>query len=168
MPYAERTSVPVTQTIAAIQRLLQKHHASDVTVGLKGDKTQVQFDLAKPGSKPAIVRTLRLTLPLPDLDAYKVTPGGQYRWSLKQRAAALKQDHMARHRALLAHLVAKFASQEAGIVEWESLWMAETVMPDGTTAAETFGPVIAEAVSQRQMPALPAPSAPRVTIEEQS
>lgn len=130
MPFAETTKVPVAQTKAEIERLIEKRKGSAFGILQQGDAAMVVFGLQE--------RHIRFTLHFP--------------------ADATDQRKRSLWRALLLVIKAKLEAVDAGIETLEEAFLAQVVMPDGQTVAEHTLPRIAESYRDRSsVPLLPAP-----------
>jgi len=130
--YAEATRVPVSQSRAEIERLLERHKA--VQYGTAVDyierKARVQFRLHD--------RIVRFVINLPD--------------SNRLRGAKLEQAERQRWRALLLVLKAKLESVENQIETFEQAFMANVVLPNDRTVADVMSPLIATAYKENRLP----------------
>lgn len=122
--YAADTRVPVSQSRAEIERLLDKHKAAQYGTAVDYEKAlaQVQFKLKD--------RTIRFRVSLPDKK--KLGEGERY-----ERA------HRQRWRALLLVLKAKLESFENGIETFEEVFLAHIVLPNDRTVGDFVVPQIA-------------------------
>lgn len=133
MPYAQTTRVPVTQSRAEIERLLERHKAMQygTAVDYGTRQARVQFRLHD--------RIVRFVIALPD--PKKLGNGSR-----------LEQAERQRWRALLLVIKAKLESVENAIETFEQAFLANVVMPDDRTVAEILHPVIASAYKDGKMP----------------
>lgn len=142
MPYAEATTVPVERTKVKIERLLQKHGATQRGV-MHDDEAGVArllFVLAG--------RKVRLEVPIPRRDDRKYTHAGESRWAAplpKSRGDRLHdQACRTRWRVLLLFLKAKLEAVSLpplgmGISTVDREFLADLVLPSGGTVAESLG-----------------------------
>jgi hypothetical protein len=121
--FAADTKVPVSQTRAEIERLLDKHKASQYGTAIDYDKgsARVQFKLRE--------RVVRFTVTLPDRK--KLGDGDRFERANRQR-----------WRALLLVLKAKLESFESGIETFEEVFLAQIVLPDDHTVADFVVPQV--------------------------
>ena len=124
MAYAETTKVPIGQTKAEIERLLQKHGASAFGTMQDGLEAAVYFKL-----KDRLVR-FKLTLP-------KDEQGQRSRW-----------------RALLLIVKGKLEAATTGIVTMEDEFLANTGWADNKTVGEVLQPQIREGIRAGGTPRL--------------
>lgn len=148
--YANRTEVPSSQTIAEISVLLRKQGASAFVQGWDDARNLavVEFSLAS--------RRIRFMLPMPARNSreFTRTPVRGYERSHDQIAAAYEQAIRQRWRALLLIIRAKLEAVAAGIVTIEDEFLAQTVLPDGSTVGEATRAAIDTAYATGDMPAL--------------
>ncbi len=147
MAYAENTSVSTDKSRAEIERTLQRYGADQFMYGWDRDKAVVGFRMAK--------RQIRFLLPMPDKRDRKFThtPTGKLR---KETAAFTEWEQACRQkwRALSLVIKAKLEAVEAGIAVFEDEFMANIVLPNGSTVSQFMLPQIAEAYESGQMPKL--------------
>lgn len=131
--YAEKTRVPVSQTRAEIERLLEQHKARQYGTAVDYDQriARVQFSLHG--------RIVRFVITLPDQK--KLGQGSR-----------LEQAERQRWRALLLVIRAKLESVENGIETFEQAFLANVVLPNDRTVAEMTAPLIASAYKDGKMP----------------
>jgi hypothetical protein len=132
--YAADTRVPVAQSRAEIERLLEKARAKQYGTAIDYDlaTARVQFRLHD--------RIIRFTVALPDANKLK---GEQYARRERQR-----------WRALLLVIKAKLESVESAIETFEQAFLANIVMPDDQTVGAHVVPQITEAYRSGKMKAL--------------
>lgn len=121
MSYAARTDVPTGRSRDAITALLRKHGAGSIAVLDDPKRISLAFVLAD--------RNIRFTVPL----------------RAKSSKTATEQDERSRWRALLLVVRGRLESVETGISTFEEAFLANVVLPDGSTVAEQTAPSIAEA-----------------------
>lgn len=131
--YAKTTRVPVTQSRAEIERILDRAKARQFGTAIDYEKrlARVTFGLHD--------RLVRFTVALPD-------PG-------KLRGERYEQATRQRWRALLLVIKAKLESVENAIETFEEAFLANIVMPNDQTMAELAKPLIAESYRTKRMPA---------------
>lgn len=137
--YASKTRVPAGQSRAEIERLLERHKAKQYGTAVDYDlgKARVQFRLHD--------RIVRFVIGLPDPKKLG-------------RATRLDQAERQKWRALLLVIKAKLESVENDIETFEQAFLANIVMPNDKTVAESIAPAIAAAYKDGKMRALmPAP-----------
>jgi hypothetical protein len=139
--YAADTKVPVSQTRAEIERLLDKHKASQYGTAIDFDLcvARVQFKLQQ--------RTVRFTVQLPDKK--KLGEGERF-----------EKAHRQRWRALLLVLKAKLESLENGIETFEEVFLAQIVLPNDRTVADFVVPQVKRMYETGRMLELPASAGP--------
>jgi hypothetical protein len=127
--YAQATKVPVTQSRAEIERLLQKHKA-------KQYGTAVDYDQRK----------ARVQFRLEDRTVQKLGRAERYERAERQK-----------WRALLLVIKAKLESVENDIESFEEAFLAHIVMPGDQTVAEIVRPHIAASYKSGKL-LMPAPA----------
>jgi hypothetical protein len=129
MAYAEKTKVAVAETRDEIQRLLSKRGAERFFFTDEPDKAVIGFFLG--------AMLIKITVPYP-----------------RQDAAILQQTKRARWRRLLLIIKARFEAIDSGITTIEREFLADTVMPDGSTVAEWTAPALRSMIERGEMPTL--------------
>ena len=124
--YAARTKVPADRTRLEIEALMRKRGADQFFSGADNSRAVLAFRIAD--------RHMRFSLPLADTRS--------------------DQQIRARWRALLLVIKARLEAIDIGIVSFEEAFLAETVLPDRTTVAETMLPQIETAYGTGKMPPL--------------
>lgn len=136
--YASGTDVTSDRSQIEISRTIARYGASAFVSGWGPDSALIEF--AKNG------RRIRFVLPLPERGAseFTLTPTGRKR---SRSAAEQAYDQAVRQkwRALALVIKAKFEAVESGIVEFESEFLAHTVLPSGRTVSDEVGPQVAAA-----------------------
>ena len=125
MAYAEKTLVPVVDTIAEIRRVIVKHGGAQFVFGVGDDRVMVGF------TKDS--RQVRLQV-------------GQ---DPKQ-----EQRNKASCRALLLVTKAKLEAVAAGVSVFEDEFLAHIVLPDGKLVGSQARVALAAAYEGREMPPL--------------
>lgn len=141
--YAHDTRVPVAQSRAEIEKLLERHKAKQYGTAVDYDLLQarVQFRLHD--------RIVRFVIGLPDP-------------ARLGKGTRLEQAERQRWRALLLVIKAKLESVENTIETFEQAFLANIVLPNDKTVAEVVAPAIAGAYKDGKMRALmPAPPDPK-------
>jgi len=134
--YAEHTAVPVDRSKSEIERILVRYGAAEFGYATRGRKAAVMFS--------AHGKHLRFVLPLPDKTEIIRTPGGRQRKNTVQDEMLAKETRR-RWRALALEIKAKLEAVETGIALFEQEFLAQIVLPDGRTVADTILPGIEEA-----------------------
>ena len=150
--YAENTSVSTEKSRAEIETTLTRYGATAFAYGWEGNRASIQFE--------AKGRRIRFDLPLPDPKAERFTMTAHTdKWrrkplSAEKARAAWEQGCRQAWRALALVIKAKLEAVAAGITEFESEFLANIVLPDGSTVAQQVRPKIALAYQQNDMPKL--------------
>lgn len=144
--YAEGTQVDETKSRAEIEKTLRRYGATEFMYATKDGKAMIAFK--------ARGRFIRFLLPLPGEfdDEFKYTPARRFLRTDKERLAAWEQACRQRWRALALLIKAQLEAVETGIVSFEDVFLAMTVLPTGQTMNEWAAPQIAEAYSSGCMP----------------
>lgn len=149
--YAANTDVSAEKSRGEIERILMRYGADQFAYGFEtGRGAMVQFR--------ADARLIRFVINLPDPQdkEFWYTPARRQRRSQAAAEAAWEQATRQRWRALSLVIKAKLEAVEAGISEFEQEFLANIVLPDGTTVGDWMGPQVAAAYDSGQMPsALP-------------
>ena len=147
MSYAEKTTVSTDRSRAEIERTLQKYGADQFMYGWDQDKALVGFRMAG--------RQIRFLLPMPDKRDRKFThtPTGKVR---KESSAYSEWEQACRQkwRALSLVIKAKLEAVEAGIAIFDDEFMANIILPNGSTVSDFMLPQIEDAYESGQMPKL--------------
>ncbi len=147
--YAENTKVPASKSRDEIERTLQRYGAEQFAYGWEAGRAMIQFKADR--------RLVRFVLAMPDrLD-------NEFRFTPTEKLRAEDTAHQLwekacrqRWRALALVVKAKLEAVESGIAEFEQEFMANIVLPNGTTVGEWMAPQIEEAYETTLMPsALP-------------
>jgi hypothetical protein len=147
--YAARTDVSADRTRSELERLLVAHGATGFGFGWdSGDSRQhVVFRLAD--------RMIKLTVPVPDPadPAIYLTPTGRRR-SKGQIAEQVQAEFRRRWRSLLLVTKARLVAVQDGVQTLEEAFMADVILPDGSTVGEWLHPQLDTAYATAEMPSL--------------
>lgn len=148
--YAEGTTVSVERSKSAIERLLRDHGATGLLLAWDDRRafSIVQFRLDE--------RMVHMTVEEPNPDDYLVTPKNVKRTPVQAKSAA-EREHMRRWRALYLIIRAKLEMIEGGGSTAEREFMADLLLPDGTTLGAHVGPKLEAAYESGEMPTLMLP-----------
>ena len=141
--YAKGTKVPITQTRGEIENLLVKHGADGFGYASKGNQAAIQFEING--------HQIRMTIPLPDPEDFRVTQG-RVRRNEQQMKATHEQACRERWRSMLLAIKAKLNNVAMGITSVDDEFMAHIMLTDGTTVGEWLQPQIKESYRNRTMP----------------
>ncbi len=147
MAYAQNTSVSTEKSRAEIERTLTRYGADQFMYGWNADTAVIGFRLAS--------RQIKFMLPMPDKGdpEFIFTPTGKDR----SEAAAYKeweQSCRQKWRALALVIKAKLEAVDAGIAIFEDEFMANIVLPNGSTVSQFMLPQIEKAYDNGDMPKL--------------
>jgi hypothetical protein len=143
----EDTEVPADRSKAEIRALLLKYGAVQFGIVEEPGRALVGF--------VAHGRLVRLEVPLPDRRASATTKAGKYLGS--GTAAALKvhdQEERRIWRAVRMWIYAELEAVASGIRSFESLFLADTVLPSGATFGAWAEPQLQQRIAAGEMPAL--------------
>ncbi len=144
--YAAKTSVNSDRSMAEIESTLRRYGAQRFMYGRDEKKVMIAFEMRD--------RRLRFMLPIPTEEAFQQTPTGRTRRNKSIITGQYEQGVRARYRALLLSIKAKLESVESNIEEFEEAFMAQIVLPDGSTVGERMKMQIAQAYRTGEMPPL--------------
>lgn len=145
MAYADSTSVSADKSRSEIERTLQRYGADQFMYGWDQEKAVIGFRLAN--------RQIKFILPMPSKTDKKFTktPTGKDR-SETQAYKEWEQACRQKWRALSLVIKAKLEAVEAGIAILEDEFMANIVLPNGSTVSQFMLPQITKAYDSGAMP----------------
>lgn len=143
MQYAQGTDVSCAKSRMEIESTLQRYGAQQFAYASAPGKAMIGFTMHG--------RQIKFILPLPKRDEFRLTETGRSRTE-KSQQDAWEQACRQRWRALLLVIKAKLEATECEISTFEAEFMANIVLPDGTTAGEFMLPQIAAAYKTGNMP----------------
>ena len=147
MAYADKTTVSTEKSRAEIERTLQKYGADQFMYGWDKNKAVIGFRMVE--------RQIKFILPMPDKTsrAFTHTPTGKAR---KESAIYTEWEQACRQkwRALSLVIKAKLEAVEAEIAIFEDEFMANIVLPNGSTVSQFMLPQITQAYESGTMPKL--------------
>lgn len=146
--YAEGTSVSPEKSRMEIEQTLTRYGADQFMYGWQEEGAMVAFR--------ADGRHVKFLIQLPDktADQFTLTPSQKKRRSADAAFAAWQQACRQRWRALALVIKAKLEAVEAGISTFEQEFLAQTMLPDGTTVGQWILPQVAKAYDTGRMPKL--------------
>lgn len=127
--YASNTTVSEDKSRADIEKSLRKYGAQRFLYGWDENCAVIAFTMRE--------RQIRFYLPMPDEGdrEFTHTPRGQLR-STQQREIAIQQERRRRWRAFFLVIKGKLEAVETGIMTFEDEFLANTVLPDGSTVGK--------------------------------
>lgn len=143
--YAEGTSVSSEMSRIEIEKTLIRYGATGFAYAISGEKAMIGFTMHE--------RQVRFFLPLPDRQAFALTPTGKRRVENSQNDA-WEQACRQRWRALNLVVKAKLEAVECGISCFEEEFMANIVLPDNSTVGSYMVPQIQKAYATGSMPCM--------------
>lgn len=150
MSYAANTTVPVEKTRAEIEKVLHRYGARSFGYAAKEDGASIYFE--------AHQRRVVFKVTLPKRDDTRFTHYRRSSWGAMSRRstdAAFKlweQACRTKWRALLLVIKAKLEAVESGITSFEEEFLAQIMLPDGTTVAEAVKAPLNYAYEHGRMP----------------
>lgn len=145
--YARKTSVPVAQSRAELESVLEKYGADKYAYSTEVGLVQIAFRI-----KELYVR-LDVPMPRPDDRQFALTPTG-FIAAESTRKAQYDQAQRQTWRALVLVVKAKLEAAEIGISTIEREFLANTILPSGETVAEAIMPQIRDAYITGAQPLL--------------
>lgn len=145
--YAEKTEVNADRTRADIERVLKRYEASAFAYGWQNGAATIGFTIAN--------RSVRVELPLPDPKdrTFACGPSGRSR-TAAGAVQAYEQAVRQRWRALLLVIKAKLEAVETGISTIEREFLADVMLPNGSTIGAWAAPQLALVYERGGTPAL--------------
>jgi hypothetical protein len=143
MTYAVRTNVAIEDSQAEITDCLRRSGASELVQGWNPSAAFLAFSIAG--------RSVKLIVPMPAVAEFERTGGGRKRNPAQQRQAH-EQAQRARWRALALIVRAKIEAIEIGASTLDREFLADLVMPDGSTVGERLQPELHRALSTGKLP----------------
>lgn len=153
--YAERTEVASGRSRQEIEDTLTRYGATAFAYAWKGKNALISFEMRG--------RQIRFVLPLPDPTStqFTRTPSKGLPRSAEAARDAYEQAVRQSWRALLLVIKAKLEAIEAGITDFESEFLAATLLPGNRTVGDWMLPQVERAYLTGEMPPmlpmLPAP-----------
>lgn len=146
--YAEKTDVPSDRTRSEIERTLRRYDATEFAYGWQHGAATIGFTIAN--------RSVRMTLPLPSPTdpQFAIGPSGRRARSDVGREQAYEQAVRQSWRALALVIKAKLEAVAAGISTVEREFLADVLLPDGSTVGAWVEPQLAIAYQTNNMPSL--------------
>jgi hypothetical protein len=145
--YAEKTTVPVTQSRAEIERLLSQHKCSQFSTGVDHEQHRaiVQFK--------AYDRIVKFELALPNPTDKEFTRN-RHGWARTAVGItdAVAQAERQKWRALLLVIKAKLEAVENKIASFEDEFLSQIVLPNQQTVGSYVAPMIEAAYKTGRMP----------------
>ena len=145
MTYAEKTNVSTDKSRSEIERTLQRYNSDQFIYGWDQDKALIGFRMDG--------MQIKFILPMPDKKdrRFTHTPTGKVR---KESAMHTEWEQACsqKWRALSLVIKAKLEAVEAGIAIFEDEFMANIVLPNGTTVSQFMLPQIEQAYESGTMP----------------
>ena len=150
MSYASTTEVPVDRSKAEIEKLLMANDCDAIATiwDAREKRAAIQFRLG------ARMMRFALSMPSPDDEAFRYTPARRHTRRPAERRKAYEQAVRSKWRGLLLCIRAKLEAVESGIETIEEAFMAQILLPDGTTVGQRMLPAVAQAYETGDMPSV--------------
>jgi hypothetical protein len=151
--YAAKTDVSTERSRGEIERILVRYGATSFAYGWEGTTTILGFKMQD--------RHIRYKLAMPAIGEFRYTENRRLPRSQQAMQDAWEQACRQRWRALALIIKAKLEAIESGITDFETEFLAHTLLPEGRTVGEWIQPQIVTAYETGRMPqllpGLPAP-----------
>lgn len=146
--YAADTSVSAEQSRVEIERVLQKYGADSFMYGWDQSRAIVMFRMRE--------RQIRFVLQMPDKEAkeFWTTPSRGTKRAPEAAYRAWEQATRQRWRALKLVIQAKLEAVDANISEFDDEFLAQIVLPDGSTVSDFMRPQVDRAYAEAIMPSM--------------
>ena len=143
--YAEGTTVTVSQSKAEIEKLLKSKGSDQQIFGESADGARVMFRIDD--------RMYQFDVPYPDPKDRAFTRNSRgYGLTADRVKARIDAEIRRRWRVLLIRLKVKFETVENGAATIQEEFLANLMLPDGSTMAEYMEPKIEEIYTTGKMP----------------
>ena len=153
--YAAATKVSTSDSRNEIERTLSRYGADQFLYGWQAEAAVVGFRMHG--------RQIKFVLSMPARDAKEFTHSSRGVRPAHVAADAWEQACRQKWRALALVIKAKLEAVESGIAVFEDEFMANIVLPDGSSVGQFMRPQIADAYATgampRMLPQLPPPDA---------
>ena len=146
MVYAKGTMVSPEKSKMEIERMLRRYGAGQFVSGWDQDKAVVGFSVKG--------RQVRFTLSMPKPEEFGTTPTGRRRSKAHLVDRAWEQNCAEKWRALALVIKAKLEAVESGIATFEDEFLANTVLPNGSTVGQWAAPQLDAVYANGSMPKL--------------
>jgi hypothetical protein len=146
--YASQTEVPADKSRSEIERTLIRYGASSFAYGWEDTRVIIGFKMKD--------RQIKFMLQLPDPQSkeFQYTPVQRNLRSDAARQQAYEQSVRQKWRALALVIKAKLEAIESGISTFENEFLANIMLPDGSTVGDFMLPQINHVYNTREMPRL--------------
>ena len=143
--YAIKTQVGSDKSKADIEHTLERYNADGFMYGREGDQVIVAFRMLN--------RHIKFQMVIPAWESFTLTEKGRKRTENSQYEA-YEQGIRQKWRALALVIKAKLEAVESGISSFEHEFLANIVLPDGSTVGDFIVPQIETVYSDGKMPPL--------------
>lgn len=144
--YAKETRVSPDKSRAEIERTLERYGADKFMYGWQGNSAVIMFEMRQ--------RRVRFILPLPSKEQFSKEAREHVTGPKPNPQCAYEQATRQAWRSLALIVLAKLEAVASGIRTFEQEFMADTLLPNGTTVGEWIAPQIERVYESGQMPPL--------------
>ena len=144
--YANQTTVTSEKSRGEIERTLTRYGATSFMYGWSEQTAVVGFEMNG--------RRLKFELPLPNRDDFKLTPAKRQKRTAEATEKAYDQAVRQKWRALALVIKAKLEAVESGISIFDEEFLANILLPDGSTVGQFMTPQVEHAYKTAKMPRL--------------
>lgn len=155
--YAENTTVPTERSKSEIEQTLMRYGASHFGYAVEPERAIVQFR--------AQGRGVRFVLPMPDPNDERFTHHSRGERTAAAQQKEYEQATRQAWRALALAIKAKLECVATGIASFEQEFLANILLPDGTTVGQWAAPQIEHAYESNAMPTSLLALPPGITKE---
>ena len=152
--YAENTTVTTDRSILEIKRVLSQYLCNGFAFGEEDGRQMIGFKLSGRAVQ------IEIPTPAPDAPEFTQTPTGRERANYAAREA-WEQEVRRRWRVFVIAIKAKLELIAAGVSTVDREFLADLLLPDGTTVSSRLIPELDRALERGKLPAL----LPAVTTE---
>lgn len=139
--YAETTTISADRSIAEISKMLTARYGADAKAVIEEpSQIGVQFRL------PKYSRTVRVTLPLPSLQSFAISPG-RIRRTGRQMQNAYDKEVARLWRVIVLLIKGKMELVESGI-PFDREWLGYLALPTGQTMGDLTSDKLTDALEQ--------------------
>lgn len=144
--YAATTKTPVDKTRTEIEAALRRYDADAFGYAWTTTTASIMFEIGG--------RRVRILLPLPDRKERRFTHHSRGERNTEAAEAVYEQACRQSWRALLLIVKAKLETVAAGISTIEREFLADVVLPDGSTVGDWVRPQLERVYARGDMPVL--------------
>jgi hypothetical protein len=143
--FAEGTDVTVDKSRMELERLVTRHGATGFVYGWDDGIWTIAWRMQG--------RHIRFRVVSPSASSMEYSPGGRWR-PVRERKKAVEAEIRRRWRALLLIVKAKLELIASGDADLETEFLAQMLLPNGSTVGEWIAPQLDQAYESGEMPPL--------------